>query len=89
MIGTVVETLPAPYMGARIVEVTPLDFNVQYEYAREGRPKLYGGVQTQTWRTVCYEGHGGREGPKRYGSLYLARAAARRIIRNNNGGSAA
>lgn len=82
----VIETIEAPYMSARIVEEAhyPYGFNVQYEYAREGRAKLYGGTQTQQWRTVAYEGFGGKEGPKSYATVTLARAAAKRIIRNNN-----
>ena len=84
----VIETLPAPQMGARIIEAAfkPRGFHVQYEYSREGRIGLYGNVQTERWRTICWDGYAGREGPREYRTLALARAAARRIIRNNNGG---
>lgn len=83
----VIETLEAPYMSARVIEEKhyPYGFNIQYEYAREGRAKLYGGVQTQQWRTVAHEGRGGREGPKSFATKALARAAAKRLIANNNG----
>lgn len=85
----VIETIEAPFMGARIIEEKcyPYGFNIQYEYAREGRAKLYGGVQTQQWRTIGYDGHGGREGPKSFATVAKARAAAKRVVANNNGGS--
>lgn len=83
---TVIETLEAPYMSARVVEAIPsyLGYNIQYEYARAGRPKLYGGVQEQIWRTVCWDGYAGKEGPKCYETQAAARRAAQRIVRNNN-----
>jgi hypothetical protein len=83
---TQIEILPAAQMSVRIVEAQPayLGFALQYEYARAGRPKLYGGTQTQIWRTICWDGYAGREGVKHYETLAAARAAARRVIRNNN-----
>lgn len=87
---TVIETIAGLRMSARVIEAhNGIDYSIQYEYAREGRAKLYGGVQTQQWRTVGYDGHGGREGPKTYRTLASARAAAKRIVANNNGGAAA
>lgn len=82
----VIQTFEAPHMSARVIEARNCmdGYSVQYEYAREGRPRLYGGVQTQQWRTVCHEGRGGREGPKTYRTIGYARAAARRIVANNN-----
>lgn len=81
----VIETIEAKRMSVRIVEAKPsyLGYAVQYEYAREGRAKLYGGFETQQWRNHCGTRHG------HYGIMYFetvtnARAAAKRIVRNNN-----
>lgn len=84
---TVIETIPAPQMAVRIIEAIPayLGYSIQYEYAREGRAKLYGGTQTQQWRTITADGRKGEWGPKCYETVALARAAAKRVIRNNNG----
>lgn len=81
----VIETIESHRMSARIVEATPnyLGYIVQYEYAREGRAKLYGGVETQQWRNHCATVRG-HYGIRYFETIANARAAARRIVKNNN-----
>ena len=84
---TVIETIEARRMSVRIVEAKPsyLGYAVQYEYAREGRAKLYGGEETQQWRNHCATVRG-HYGVRYFETLSNARASAKRIVRNNNGG---
>lgn len=80
----VIQIIEAPRMSVRIIEARPayLGYIVQYEYAREGRPKLYGGVQTQIWANVRSRN---ADGTTIYRDLKSARAAARRVVSRNNG----